>query len=298
MKKLVFYGAGKVAEEWLNKLGNESVYCLADSNPDLVGKIRYGKEIKNIEELKSIKEEIDIFISVSDKYKRDIYELLRSNGLEQNVIANPYEENILYADESVSCDANTWFEGKNYLGPNVSMNRCRLGYASYIAGNTELYAVEIGKYCCVAQNLRVIRGQHPTSTFVSVHPAFYSPDNQVSRVKYVDKCLYDEYRIAQEGCIVKIGNDVWIGSDVSIMEGVRIGDGAIIAAGALVTKEVLPYSVVGGVPAKEIKKRFEKEEIDFLLELQWWNRSEDWIKEKAKFFYDIKMLKENVLLTI
>lgn len=77
---------------------------------------------------------------------------------------------------------------------------------------------------------------------------------------------------------IVIGNDVWIGYDAVIMAGVRIGDGAIIGTRAVVTKDVEPYSIVGGVPAKEIRKRFAPEVIKRLLELQWWN----WPIEKIR----------------
>lgn len=75
-----------------------------------------------------------------------------------------------------------------------------------------------------------------------------------------------------------IGNDVWIGYDAVIMAGVRIGDGAIIGTRAVVTKDVEPYSIVGGVPAKEIRKRFAPEVIQKLIEIQWWN----WPIEKIR----------------
>lgn len=77
----------------------------------------------------------------------------------------------------------------------------------------------------------------------------------------------------------QIGNDVWIGYGATIMPGVNIGDGAIIATGAVVTKDVAPYEIVGGNPASVIRKRFDKETIDFLLKLQWWNWPIEQIKE-------------------
>lgn len=79
---------------------------------------------------------------------------------------------------------------------------------------------------------------------------------------------------------IVIGNDVWIGYDAVIMAGVTIGDGAIIGTRAVVTKDVEPYSIVGGVPAKEIRKRFAPEVIKRLLELQWWNWSEEKIRRE------------------
>ena len=82
-----------------------------------------------------------------------------------------------------------------------------------------------------------------------------------------------------------IGNDVWIGAKSTIMSGVKIGDGVIIAAGALVTKDVEPYSVVGGNPAKHIKYRFDEEQIVDLLKIKWWEWNEDMIKEEAMLLW-------------
>ena len=83
---------------------------------------------------------------------------------------------------------------------------------------------------------------------------------------------------------VVIGNDVWIGSYVRIMEGVTIGDGAVVAACALVTKDVPPYAVVGGVPAKVIKYRFDPDTIEKFLQLKWWDRSSSWLRAHAESF--------------
>lgn len=91
---------------------------------------------------------------------------------------------------------------------------------------------------------------------------------------------------------VEIGNDVWIGDNVILIAGIKIGNGAIIGAGSIVTKDILPYSIVAGNPAKEIRKRFSKEEIEFLEKLEWWNKDETWIKENIKNFSDIKLMKE------
>ena len=83
---------------------------------------------------------------------------------------------------------------------------------------------------------------------------------------------------------VEIGNDVWIGEGACIVSGVKIGDGAVIGAHAVVTKNVEPYSIVAGVPAKEIRKRFDDTVIHKLLELKWWDWSEDKLKKYGNSF--------------
>ena len=79
------------------------------------------------------------------------------------------------------------------------------------------------------------------------------------------------------------------------MEGVTIADGTVVAAGAMVVKDTEPYSIVGGVPAKVLSYRFEQDKIDFLLDLKWWNKKAEWIKEHAQYFNDIDKLMEMVL---
>ncbi len=90
-----------------------------------------------------------------------------------------------------------------------------------------------------------------------------------------------------------IGNDVWIGSNVLIIGGIKIGDGAIVAAGAVVTKDVPPYAIVGGIPARIIRFRFDKEQINKLLELKWWNKDDDWLIKNNYLFCNVEMFFEN-----
>ncbi|GAY76208.1 chloramphenicol acetyltransferase [Sporolactobacillus inulinus] len=110
--------------------------------------------------------------------------------------------------------------------------------------------------------------------------------------------MYDEHKYAdiENGYLVKLGNDVWIGDSAKIMEGVTISDGAIVAADALVLKDVPPFAIVAGVPAKLIRYRFESEDINYLLSLKWWEKDLKWITEYSKYFNDINSLKNNINL--
>tara|TARA_B100001115_G_C15845542_1_gene425777 strand:+ start:4141 stop:4761 length:621 start_codon:yes stop_codon:yes gene_type:complete len=126
----------------------------------------------------------------------------------------------------------------------------------------------IGKFCQIASGVTfIMNGANHLQDSVSTYPF---------------AIMGGEWAGAMEGKTYPykgdtvIGNDVWIGFDVTLMPGVKIGDGAIIGSKSVVTKDVAPYSIVGGNPAKEIRKRFEASQIEYLLELQWW----DWPLEK------------------
>lgn len=183
---------------------------------------------------------------------------------------------------------NTIFEGNNKIFTNTFFTG-RLGFGSYIGENCNINA-KIGKYCSVAGNVTTVGGKHPTKDFISTHPAFFSTRKQAG-FTYISEDKFCEKEYAEGNYSVIIGNDVWIGFGAMLMEGIKIGDGAVIAAGAVVTKDVKPYSIVGGVPAKEIRKRFSDEEIEFLKEFKWWDKPEDWIKENAEKFDDINKIK-------
>ena len=153
----------------------------------------------------------------------------------------------------------------------ASRKEC-FGEFSYCSQDFHIGSSEtkIGKFCSIAPGVTIGPSTHPTN-FLSTHPFQYLPldclpeggqslkKTEVKRVEY-DFCKP-----------VIIENDVWIGINAVIMDGVKVSNGAIVAAGAIVTKDVPPYAIVGGVPAKIIKYRFPQEIINELLELKWWD---------------------------
>jgi acetyltransferase-like isoleucine patch superfamily enzyme len=177
----------------------------------------------------------------------------------------------------------TVFGRNNTVNKHARLRNATVGDFTYVAKNTELNNVRLGKFCSIGPYILCGLGAHPSRTFVSTHPVFYSTLGQGGEV-WVQKDLFDEYPVTT------IGNDVWIGANTVIRDGVTIGNGAIIAAGSVVTGDVEPYAVMGGVPAKLIRKRFTEEEILFLEEFKWWDKDPGWIKENRQYFLDIQQL--------
>jgi carbonic anhydrase/acetyltransferase-like protein (isoleucine patch superfamily) len=101
---------------------------------------------------------------------------------------------------------------------------------------------------------------------------------------FVDRQKYQESIFAEDNFPVVVQNDVWIGYGATILSGVTIGNGAIVAAGSVVTKDVSPYSIVGGAPAHIIRYRFENDVIQKLSEDKWWDKDYSWLKENADSF--------------
>lgn len=202
------------------------------------------------------------------------------------------KKNIIFLRKA-NIDKNAVLEGQNKIGAE-SWFEGYMGFGTYIGDQCTIKG-KIGRYCSIGHKVTVLTGTHPSHGFVSTHPTFFSLGLQngttyVSTQKFKEKIYADENN--KYGCI--IGNDVWIGYNATIMGGCTIGDGAIVAAGALVRKNVEPYTIVAGQPAKVIGKRFEDEKIAFLMKIKWWDKPEAWIKSHADDFEDISKFERNI----
>lgn len=196
------------------------------------------------------------------------------------------KNNNIFIDSNVYFN-KTKFNGYNRIFKNTYVNHSTVGRFSYIGRDSILNNVSIGSFCSIAPYTVVIYGTHPTN-FVSTHPIFYSTAKHCG-ISFVDKNKYKEFSyIGEDQKSVIIGNDVWIGHSVKIVEGVTIHDGAVVLAGSIVTKDVEAFSIVGGVPAKHIKYRFDSKTREKLLFLKWWEKDIGWIKKHSDDFLDIE----------
>ena len=169
---------------------------------------------------------------------------------------------------------NVTFEGKNAVpdGCNFS-GKIKIGYATTLGYRNLLGGtISIGKYCQLGVDVALHATNHPISYMTT----------------YINKNLFDgELKSLKQENVIAIGHDVWLGHGVIIVGNVTVGNGAIIAAGSVITKDVEPYAIVAGVPAKEIRKRFSDTIIKEIETLQWWDKSEQELEKiKPLFFKD------------
>jgi acetyltransferase-like isoleucine patch superfamily enzyme len=154
-----------------------------------------------------------------------------------------------------------------------------VGYRSYIGSGGVIscspeFPVSIGRRVNIANHVYISTADHPVEGPSIVYPLFKGlPGEEQER-----------YESVRRRAPVSIGNDVWIGMRVTILRGVNIGDGAIVGANSVVTKDVPPYAIVGGVPARLIRPRFSKEVIAELREIRWWDWPDDKVQRNLTFF--------------
>lgn len=163
----------------------------------------------------------------------------------------------------------------------AGLEACRLDSFSYVSYGSTLVNCTVGRFCSIGQNVRIGLAPHPTRQFVSMYPAFYAARNSGCALSLRDDTIFDE-----AVPLTRIEHDVWIGADVLIPGGIHVATGAAIAAGSVVVKDVPPYAIVGGNPARMIRYRFDPETIASLLASEWWNWSPETLRERADWFSD------------
>jgi acetyltransferase-like isoleucine patch superfamily enzyme len=160
----------------------------------------------------------------------------------------------------------------------VASGRATIGRHTYGSfkvnvGRGERARVHIGAFCSMAHGVEFVVGGNHRPDWVTTYPF---------RVMWGMPGAWSDGHPRPESDI-EVGNDVWIGAQALILPGVKIGDGAVVGARAVVTRDVRPYAIVGGIPAREIRRRFSDEQVDALLELRWW----DWPEEKLRAHVDL-----------
>ncbi len=187
------------------------------------------------------------------------------------------------------------FEGMCQIYKN-SFFHGKMGMGSYISEECVLSA-NIGRFTSIANSVTCNPGHHPyKEPFVSSSPCFFSLNKKKDQCgsTFATEQLFNDVKLIDEkkSIAIEIGNDVWIGERVFLVGGIHIGDGAMILAGAVVTKDVPPYAIVGGVPAKIINYRYDEDTIDFLLKTKWWNNSTEWFQKNWKLLSNMEDFKK------
>ena len=170
---------------------------------------------------------------------------------------------------------------KVYLAENVSVRAdVEIGDYSYVNKGTIVFkGTKIGKYCSIGYDVEIGPPEHPIG-YLSTNPNIYRHEKLREFFPWPDDDIT---------CPVSIGNDVWIGSKAIVLQGVTIGDGAIIAGGAIVKKDVEPFTIVGGVPAKFLRRRFDMEKEDVIKNSHWWDKNIEEIQILSKQIYDMEV---------
>ena len=163
----------------------------------------------------------------------------------------------------------------------------QIGDMSYLGRRSCAFSSTIGKYCSIAWNVSIGPGNHDYNRVTS-HAMLYA--KRFGMINDISERYYNQY---DKDTV--IGNDVWIGCNAVIMRGVHVGDGSVIGANAVITRDVAPYTIVGGVN-KLIKKRFNDDIILKLLEIRWWNYPVETIKNNIGLIAEAPTIEKLILL--
>ena len=240
----------------------------------------------NLENHKKIVRLISLFIFNRKKRKEFRSKYIKNNS---NKVIKTHEEGILL---------NINISPPVFLSGNKLPKDSYIGKYTYFGIHCRVKkTIKVGSFCSIAENVMIAPAEHPTNLLTTHTIAYsnnlYGYDDNFKNLNFKNNFIKNNpnnYSPADKKASSKynviIGNDVWIGANATILSGVKIGNGAIIAANALVNKDIPAYSIVGGVPAKIIKYRFDKSTIEDLQELEWWNIDIKYFKDLD--FSDIK----------
>lgn len=182
-------------------------------------------------------------------------------------------------------DNNSKIHKKAKIYRGCQIFNSTIGAHTYIAPNSSVIYSRIGKFCSISKNVYIGLPKHNFNV-LSTSPLFLSKNNAL-KTSWVKKNYFEEFET------VEIGNDVWVGMNVMIKGGVKISDGAVIGAGSIVTKDVPPFAIVVGNPAKIIKYRFSPEIIEDICSIEWWNMNDRTILNNIKLFRNENFYKLN-----
>lgn len=167
------------------------------------------------------------------------------------------------------------------IGPTNHIIESRIGDYTYTMDDVTINYTEVGKFTSIASHVCINPVDHPMDRVTQHHMTYRGASYGLSETN--DEEIFNWRR----GNRVTIGHDVWIGHGATVMKGVHIGTGAVVGSGAIVTKDVAPYTVVVGVPARPIKQRFPQKIIDALFQIAWWDWPRELIEERFHELNDI-----------
>lgn len=267
-KKIGIYGTGMGAIKVLNAIGilNQFVHCYFETMP-------LKESFLNKPVLEGNKENLELVdcLIVASQYFNEIEEHL-----------NIYDiQNVYYA-----------YKPEKFTEVNRLVSGVEVGKYTYDTINTLDFpenVAYIGSYTSINKKASIGGKNHPLE-YVSTHPMFY----------YQKSSRQSGYRLEgdlklDKNSKISIGHDVWIGTNAVVLPGVTIGHGSVIGAGAVVTKDIPPYSIAIGVPAKVIKYRFPQDIIEGLLKIKWWDWPEEKINKNIDLFYKPKEFVETFI---